>query len=187
MSAQPFRILPRCKIEEVLNKPPLSLAHPLHVGLLHIYIVFICVYVISCRIVLVPKTWTGCNKTAMSLSVTPLIEEHVWAVHPCVVCWLAPMFVRLIRWSFWGDHAYMVDGMLTCSYSLCLSLAKVQFETISLTCVKAIGQSNKLLPLCLSLSLSVFCVVTLFLVRWMSLWSDEYILRRWEARCGRLV
>ena len=57
MSAQPFRILPRCKIEEVLNKPPLSLAHPLHVGLLHIYmyIVFICVYVISCRIVLVPR------------------------------------------------------------------------------------------------------------------------------------
>ena len=79
MSAQPFRILPRCKIEEVLNKPPLSLARPLHVGLLHIYtyIVFICVYVISCRIVFLPKTRTGCNKTVMSLSVTPLNEEHV--------------------------------------------------------------------------------------------------------------
>ena len=51
----------------------------------------------------------------------------------------------------------MVDGMLTSSYSLCLSLAKVQFATISLTCVKAIGQSNKLVPLCLSLSLRLLC------------------------------
>ena len=104
MSAQPFRIKPRRKIEEVLNKPPLSLAHPLHVSLL----LFTCVYVISCRIVLV-KTRVGCNKTLMSLSVTPLNEEHVWSVHPCVVCWLVAMFVRLIRWSFWGDHIRLTE------------------------------------------------------------------------------
>ena len=55
------------------------------------------------------------------------------------------------------SSTYCKDSGYTCDcYFLCSSehFAKVQFATISITFVKATGQSNKLLRLRLSLSLS---------------------------------